>query len=218
MRRFAFLLAFFLCIPCFTYAQVSISNPSFELGTDPFPEHITVYAPDFTTITDWFVSSGSVDYINGIWQAAQGDRSVDVCGDGPGVIEQPIATVAGHTYILTFSLAGNPEGLPTVKELQVSATGNPPQNYTFDVTGYDRQNMGWVDRTYTFTATAAFTTLAFTAITQTPYGPVIDYLRIREQFIGSVPAMNNFGTIIAMIILGFIAIVSMRKMIKSTKS
>ncbi len=186
MRRFAFFLALFLFIPCFAHAQVSISNGSFELGTNPAPFHITVIAPDSTTITDWFVSSGTVDYVDGSWQAADGLRSVDTCGTGPGIIQQDILTVAGHTYVLTFSLAGNPEGPPTVKDLRVSATGNPPQDYTFDLNSCSPPpcnftNMGWVDQTYTFTATSATTTLSFEGLTQTAYGAAIDYLRITEM-------------------------------------
>jgi choice-of-anchor C domain-containing protein len=185
MRRFTFFLALFLFVPCFAFAQ--ISNPSFEIGTDPAPFHITVFAPDTTTITSWFVSTGTIDYVDGSWQAAEGVRSVDTCGQGPGTIQQDIALTVGHTYILTFALAGNPEGPPTVKDLRVTATGNPFQDYQFDLTscpgGCNFTNMGWVDETYTFTATAATTTLAFEGRTQTAYGAAIDYLRITDTTI-----------------------------------
>ena len=141
-------------------------NGSFESGTlinsGSFDElHI-----GSTAITGWSVlGPAGVDYISsGYWQAADGVRSLDLvgCDDGGGVggIEQTFDTAPGMTYMVTFAMAGNPDGSPVVKTMMVSAAGQSA-SYAFDTAGKSVGDMGWQARSFWFTATSGSTTLRF---------------------------------------------------------
>jgi choice-of-anchor C domain-containing protein len=152
-----------------------ISNGSFEQGIDP-GVFTTVFAGDSTSITDWAVTSGSVDYIGTYWQAADGSRSLDMSGNGPGTIASTsFATTLGQQYLVTFEMAGNPDGPPTIKSLDVSV-GAYSNTFTFDTTGYTRSNMGWTTESFVFTATGSTSTLQFSSTSngESPYGPALD--------------------------------------------
>src|SRR5258708_18344011 len=150
----------------------AITNGSFETGTDP-GVFTTLFAGDSTSIPGWTVTSGSVDYIGTYWTASNGSRSLDMSGNGAGAISQTLSTVAGHTYTVTFDMAGNPDGSPAIKTLNVDA-GGLPSLYSFDVTGHDKTNMGWEPQTFNFTATGTSTNLTFTSTVDTPFGPALD--------------------------------------------
>ncbi len=168
-----------VCLPNLAYSQ--IQNGSFESGTDPGSFSI-VTAPNSTTITGWSVVSADIDYIGTYWAAANGVRSIDLSGSigSAGAIQQTFTTVSGATYHVTFSLAGNPDGVQGTKTVQVSASpcaGCSPQNFTFDTTGRSISNMGWVDATYNFRATGASATITFTSLDSSGFGPAIDNVR-----------------------------------------
>jgi hypothetical protein len=77
---------------------------------------------------------------------------------------------------VTFDLAGNPNQLPRVKPLRVSAAGETV-DFSFDSTGKTGRNMGWTPTSWAFTATSTSTTLEFRRLTvspQTGYGAAID--------------------------------------------
>ena len=163
----------FLVLPAFALADVS--NGSFENGTSP-NSFLTLTAPNTTDITNWSVDSGTVDYIGTYWTAAAGARSIDLDGSSQGSISQTFSTVIGTTYHVTFDLSGNPDGTPSLKDVQVSATGGSPQDFTYDTSAKDNTdaNMMWQPETYTFTATAASTVLSFASQTAGSYGPALD--------------------------------------------
>lgn len=154
------------------------SNGSFELGTNP-GSITTLTAVDTTNITDWKVATGNIDYIGSYWQAADGVRSVDLSGNTAGSIRQTLTTVVGHTYKVTFAMAGNPDGGPVVKTLNAD-TGGAPIPFTFDVTGHDKTNMGWESKTFNFTATGTSTVLTFTSTTATAFGPALDKVVVED--------------------------------------
>jgi choice-of-anchor C domain-containing protein len=160
-----------LAMPSAGHAAAFI-NGDFELGTSPGGTFVTFAAPS-TGITGWTVTTGSIDYIGGYWQAGDGARSVDLSGNGAGAIAQTFDTVAGLAYSVNFLIAGNPDG-PGLKTLQVAATGNAAADYGFDSTGHSLAGMGWAGRVYNFTATGASTTLSFSSLTGTVYGPALD--------------------------------------------
>ena len=145
-----------------------LTNGSFETG--PNPGSFTNFAAGSTAITGWTVSTpGNIDYIGSLWVAANGSRSLDLEGSAgtcvvptncPGGIEQSFATTAGAQYTATFDLAGNPDFTPLIKTVMVSAAGQS-QNFSFDITGKSFGNMGWVLRSWTFTAAGPSTTLKF---------------------------------------------------------
>ena len=97
-------------------------NGSFEIGPAPGGSFITL-GPGNTSITGWEVTGAGIDYIGGLWQPADGSRSLDLSATAAGGIQQTFDTVAGHNYQVTFSLAGNPSTPPLVKTVQVLATG-----------------------------------------------------------------------------------------------
>ncbi len=151
------------------------TNGSFETGTTP-GVFVTI-GTSATDITDWNITSGSVDYIGSYWQAAEGTRSIDLSGSSDGSISQNISTVSGASYVVTFDMAGNPDGGPTTKTLTVS-TGGAPTSYSFDATGKSLSAMGWAPQAYTFTATGTTTILTFTSTVGSPWGPAIDNVKV----------------------------------------
>jgi len=64
--------------------------------------------------------------------------------------------------------------------MHVSAAGQSME-FTFDITGKNFKNMGWLPKSWTFTATAVTTTLEFRSLTVSPltgYGPAIDNVSV----------------------------------------
>ena len=100
-----------------------VFNGSFEIGADP-GSFTTLNAVD-NSIPGWTVTGGSVDYIGSYWQASNGVRSLDMDGyNAAGAIaSQTFATVAGLAYWVSFDLAGNTDGLPTTKKIEVKELG-----------------------------------------------------------------------------------------------
>ncbi|HXP86009.1 MAG TPA: choice-of-anchor C family protein [Bryobacteraceae bacterium] len=172
-------------------------NGSFEQG--PNPGSYTNLAKGSTAITGWTVSLGNIDYIGSLWVAADGSRSLDLEGSSgtcnlsipncPGGIAQSFATVAGQGYVVTFALAGNVSNRPVMKTIRVSAAGQS-QNFTFTITGHTAAKMGWVTKTWTFTATGSTTTLEFDTADSPPtgWGPALDNV--------SVSPVSGVGSII----------------------
>lgn len=155
-------------------------NGSFETGTDPV-SFTTVLAGQ-TNVDNWAVDSGSIDYIGSYWQASDGTRSIDLNGNEMGSISQSLTTVTGATYKVSFDLSGNPDGSPSVKTLNVSATGTAPAAFNFDTTvGNTHENMMWTPKEYSFIATGTSTTLTFASTTEGAYGPAVDHVVIQEE-------------------------------------
>ena len=157
-----------------------IQNGSFETATvnpNPGTSYITLGVGS-TVITGWTVSQGTIDYKGTLWQASNGSRSLDLgAGASPGGIKQTFNTTVGGTYRVTFDLAGNPDGNPTIKEMRVSAGGSSA-DFSFDTTGKSRSNMGWVSKSWGFTATGTTTTLSFLNLADTAYGPALDNVSV----------------------------------------
>ena len=182
-----------LAVPVLGNTTNLVTNPSFEEGVairgDPF--NFNELSAGSTDITGWtVVGTGSrvADYIGTRFDTPYGDRSVDLDGYytgqiGNGGITQDIVTVAGGVYELTFALAGNPEGGPSLKTMTVSAGDVVDRLFSFDTTGYTMQNMGWTTESLTFTALSGTTTLLFQSTTNAPgypigYGPVLDNVSV----------------------------------------
>jgi choice-of-anchor C domain-containing protein len=135
-----------------------------------------------TAISGWRVSRGNIDYVGGYW-AAPGGRSIDLDGaPGAGGIEQTFATVRGHTYVVSFDLAGNPDGPPRFKRLAVAVAGHV-QSFTFDVRGHTKSAMGYTRESLSFVATATSTTVEF--FSRDPddndWGPVLANVSVTES-------------------------------------
>ncbi|WP_420822053.1 choice-of-anchor C family protein [Streptomyces avicenniae] len=160
-------------------ADVGVLVSRFDNGSFEYP---VARANAFTTyqageaIGPWTVTSGAVDLVDdGLWQAAEGNQSVDLNATVPGAVAQIFTTTPGQTYTVSYALAANPGGGPTVKTGRVLVDGQNVQDFSFDITGRSHTAMGYIKRQVTFVATAATTTLGFASTTaNSPYGPVID--------------------------------------------
>lgn len=158
-----------------------ITNGSFENGPDP--GLYIALNPGSTAITGWTVTRGQIDYKGTYFiDDADGTRSLDLNGSpGVGGIAQTFNTVAGQRYRVNFAMAGNTYSGTPIKTMAVSAAGQSA-NFTFDTTGYSTSNMGWEDKTWTFTANSSTTTLEFYSLSNEPAssndGPALDNVSV----------------------------------------
>jgi choice-of-anchor C domain-containing protein len=130
-----------------------------------------------TTIPNWTVSTGNVDWIGTFWAAPpSGGFSVDLDGtNSAGAIQQSVNTVSGQTYDLKFYLSGNAGGAPPIKNLNVSIDADTPA-FTFDTSSGGAQGDVWTLESFVFKATTNGTTLTFASAdtgNNLSFGPVI---------------------------------------------
>ena len=182
-------------------------NGSFENGSGA-PASLTTLGPGDTSITGWTVTGNGIDWIGSYWQAANGTYSLDLSAAAAGGIDQTFDTVAGHNYSVTFSLAGNGAGGSTVKVVQVQATGGALTTYSFDTTGTSYSAMGWTTQTYSFTATGPSTTLSFTSLENSAYGPALDNVAVADVTPVSTPALSPWAMLG---LAGLLGLAAMRK-------
>ncbi|AVT38499.1 DUF642 domain-containing protein [Plantactinospora sp. BB1] len=149
---------------------------------------------DFTTFAageqlgPWTVASGTVDLTRD-WQHAEGNQSLDLNGSGPGAVARTLPTTLLTTYRVRYALAGNPDNGPVVTSGTVTANGQTIGNLTFDTTGRNPSDLGYVYRTVYFTnVLSGSTTLRFTSTTPSAYGPVIDAVRVESCLLVVCPA------------------------------
>lgn len=203
-------------------SQAGLLNPSFEMGLASINPFVTLTAPDGTSITNWTVYFGTVDYVGNYWQAAQGNRSIDLNGISPGGIMQTFDVEVLHDYRLTFSLSGNPDGQGVTagargpKTLTVYACNGPapvgaggvptrcgglpgtgiPFTYNTLTTGNTRAAMAYTTASLTFTTRLTAETLFFLSTTTGPYGPVIDNLDLMDLGPIGVPEPGSIALLL----------------------
>lgn len=165
-----------------------IVNGSFEEG--PVVGRYLNLAKGDTSVRGWVVTGEGVDYVStGYWVSSHGARAIDLDGSArsrvtppfvQGGIAQTFATTPGARYLVTFDLAGNPNQLPRVKPMRISAAGQSAE-FKFDASGKTGLKMGWTPQEWVFTAKAAATTLEFRSLTvspQTGYSAAIDNVAV----------------------------------------
>jgi choice-of-anchor C domain-containing protein len=156
-----------------SYANLVIDgNFALPDGGDSF---VTVNKDGYIGGSDaWKVTQGSVDVIGGYWVSSiPSDQSVDVAGNTSGKIEQTIHFPTTTTYRLTFDLAGNPDGAPTTKKVEVTF-GGQVETYSFNVpAGASHENMGWMPQSWALTIASGSSLLAFEDKSETAYGAAI---------------------------------------------
>ncbi len=140
----------------------------------------------------WTVGGAGVDWIHSYWTPAEGDGSVDLSSTGAGSVSATFATVIGNAYLVTFDMAGNPDGGFAVKYLYVDVGGGA-DGYGFDTTGRSSANMGWVSQSYNFVATSTSTTLKFTSFENNSYGPALDNVIVADARQGEVPEPGTYA-------------------------
>lgn len=163
-------------------------NGSFEQA--PVTRTYLNLAGGSISIVGWVVTGEGIDVVRATyWVASEGDNSLDLDGSrrsslsppyAQGGIAQRFATVAGTRYLVSFDMAGNMVPRPAVKSMRVSAAGQT-MDFRFDVTGKTARSMGWLRKSWTFTAKADSTTLEFRSLTKSPltgFGPAIDNVTV----------------------------------------
>lgn len=150
-------------------------------------------------VTGWTVDSGSVDYINGYWEAKDGIASIDLAGNAPGTISQTFDTVAGQLYSVDYWLSGNPDGGGLAKFGVISAVnGSLISSATFaGIKGTSRADMNYLPWNFTFTATGPTTKLSFASNPSAGnfYGAALDSVSVSA----AVPEPATW----AMMLIGF---------------
>lgn len=154
-----------------------IVNGSFETGIAPGKSTLLL-AGDTTSLLGWTVG-GTVDIVGTAWIASNGARSVDLSGITPGDISQTVGgLIAGVTYRLTFDLSGSYDSIRTsANNLDVSATGNATQLFTFDKNNTIVEMM-YDHLFYDFTATGSSSVIDFAGLDVGDYGAVLDNVTI----------------------------------------
>lgn len=159
-----------------------VVNGGFESGPDIGDADMRL-DPGSQEIPGWRVVGGSTDYAGPGWSSPEGVRSLDLEGETAfGGVQQTIPTEPGQVYTVTFDLAGNPDGEPRVKRMQVRAAGQSTERW-FDSFGRTREDLGWQTHTWQFTATEEKATLEFRSIEDGPghCGAMLDNVRVTQS-------------------------------------
>jgi choice-of-anchor C domain-containing protein len=214
-KKLTTLLAFagLALTPSIAFATPAIINGSFEAPGAP-GSFSTLSAGD-TSITGWTVGGGGIDYIGNYWTASNGNSSLDLNGFNPGSISQTLTGLTvGAKYQISFDMAGNPDGNPTNKSLDVALDGITAYSATFDVSGHSNGAMGWATNTFDFTATGTSQLLAFVSTTTQDsgngtypfaFGPALDNVNL-TQLAQSAPSPVPEPATWAMLLLGLFGI------------
>jgi choice-of-anchor C domain-containing protein len=161
-------------------SAATIQNGSFEEGVDPGV--FTTLGEGSTNIVGWSIFGGGVggtiDYIGSYWNASDGNRSIDLNGNGPGasLFTQITGLVVGQEYKLSFDLSGNTDGGP---DLKVSRNGVGENAEIFiSSSSSPIPNLVWTTYSLNFFAAGTTTNLIFSSQVDGPYGPALDNVRI----------------------------------------
>lgn len=190
------LAAAFVMAPLAT-ASAAIVNGGFEDGINA-GGFTPIAGGDNTSITGWTVGGNSVDYIGTYWQNnGNSGNSIDLSGNGPGWIEQAISVIDGQQYKVTFYLAGNPDGPPPVKPVNVYIDGVLNYAPTFTLGSSTRAQMNWLEYSFVYTASGTTDVLRFESTSGSAYGAALD-----DVSIAAVPEASTW----LMMLLGFVGV------------
>ncbi len=136
----------------------------------------------------WTVTAGNVDLVTD-WQDAEGRQSLDLNGSVDGSVARTLPAQLLTTYKVTFAVAGNPEGPPTVKSGRVQVNGQDVDTFTFSIAGKNNVNMGWVYRSFYFTnLLSSSSVLQFSGTSGSYWGATIDDVKVESCLLILCPA------------------------------
>lgn len=148
-----------------------IANGSFELPNQA--PHWSTPRGAGSSLPGWTIAGGGVDHAHTAWQAADGNRSVSLNWVGASTLSQIITTDAGATYNLSFAMAAEIYGGPTIRSINVLWNGQLAGSYTFNYTGQSPTTMGWEYHNTQVVGTGS-DLLEFVSTTAGNYGPALD--------------------------------------------
>ena len=167
-----------------------VVNPSVETG--PSPGMAIPLPVGSTAIPGWVVTRNAIDYCGDRWDAADGQRSLGLSGLAAGGIAQTIPTVAGGEYTVTFWMGGDAFSSPVMKHLRVTAAAQS-QDYEFDATHAWPWGMGWLQKTFLFTASSSSTVLEFYSLDNDSTGPALDNVSMTGPSATTPLSRNGFA-------------------------
>ncbi|HYH89497.1 MAG TPA: LamG-like jellyroll fold domain-containing protein [Solirubrobacteraceae bacterium] len=147
------------------------ANGSFEtpaINTD----YVTRVAP--YNFGNWRVAAGSVDHKNTYWQAASGQRSIDLNGGDPGRLCQIFDTPTQGPARVGFMMSHNPDDGNLSGTLRVRVNGVLVGAPFVHNAANTLANMMWQSRSVTFNVATPTINLCFQSVTPGAQGPAID--------------------------------------------
>jgi choice-of-anchor C domain-containing protein len=166
------------------------SNPAANLLVNgdfrqsPRPARYQTVEKGSKEIAAWSVVKGDVD-VDGPdpnMPLFRGMVTIDLDGTMPGAVQQTFDTKPNQSYRVSFVLSGNFQCGPGMKTLRLTVDEST-QDFPFDVSGRTATNMGWTDKSVSFMATGAKTTLQFESLDdpKSSCGPVIANVSVVES-------------------------------------
>jgi hypothetical protein len=151
----------------------------------------------------WLEYGTGVGYVDSsVWQASNGNRSLDLGALGTGGIVQRISGFTpGRTYRLSFDISANPfdpADRPLDKRVLVSASGMAPELFTYQLTEANTpDNMRYQRFVYEFQAVSGTQNVRFASLSPGSFGAVLDNVTL-----SSVPEVTTW----ALLITGFASV------------
>ncbi len=171
-------------------AAETTDNASFESGPDP-GEAMTVPIGS-VAVSGWLVTRNPIEYVGTRWSAADGVRSVALNGSAPGGIAQTLSTEPGRVYTVHFFMGGDAFSNPILKHMRVAAAGQT-QDYEFNAEHAWPWGMGWLEKTFVFTAGTTSTTLEFYSLDVGDTGPVLDNVTLETPVDAPLHGRNEIS-------------------------
>lgn len=192
-------LALLLLPAAFSPASAGLlSNAGFEAGAIMPPAGEIAVGAGGNALANWTVGGGGLRIVSDIyWVPYLGSRSLSLNQTGAGSISQTFDTAPGAIYDVSFRMSGEPFTSPTIKHLRVSAAGQS-QDFEYDVTPAWHWDMAWAERSFTFTANAATTTLTLASLDAGASGPALDevVVTLRSAGVGVSAGALAFAPIV----------------------
>jgi len=154
-----------------------VQNGGFERGPDPGAWRLL--RPGQDELEGWAVSRDSVDYIGDAFPAAEGQRSLELTGNGAGGISQVVPTRPGIEYRVSFALAANPWGPAGAFVLRAGA--GDASHFFVAIHGDAAADVDWGAVAFDFLAEEASTRITLDSLAPLWYGPVVDRVEVRAR-------------------------------------